>query len=58
MTLQSLSGGMFVGLVSEASEQSLRRPVAWLADALPPLGFVVAGMGMLAIGRSALERRS
>lgn len=49
-------GGMLLGLVSEAFEQSLRGPVPWLADTLPPLGFVLAGLGLLAIGRSALQR--
>jgi hypothetical protein len=32
--------------------------VPWLADTLPPLGFIVAGLGLLAIGYSALNRRS
>lgn len=49
-------GGMVVALVSELFEQSLQGPVPWLADTLPPLGFVVAGIGLLAIGRAALER--
>lgn len=47
-------GAMVIALVSESFEQSLRGSVPWLADALPPLGFVVAGVGLLAIGRSAL----
>ncbi|MDQ4051639.1 MAG: hypothetical protein M3237_02930 [Actinomycetota bacterium] len=50
-------GGMVIGLVSELFEQSLHGPVPWLADTLPPLGFVVAGLGLLAIGRAALDRR-
>lgn len=50
-------GGMVLAFVSEAFEQSLRGPVPWLADTLPPLGFVVAGLGLLAIGYSALNRR-
>lgn len=50
-------GGMVVALVSEAFEQSLRGPVPWLADTLPPLGFMAAGVGLLAIGYSALTRR-
>jgi hypothetical protein len=50
-------GGIVVAFVSEAFEQSLRGPVPWLADTLPPLGFVVAGLGLLAIGHSALNRR-
>lgn len=49
-------GGMVVALVSELVEQGLRGPVPWLADTLPPLGFVVAGLGLLAIGRAALDR--
>lgn len=51
-------GGMVLGFVSEAFEQTLRGPVPWLADTLPPLGFVVAGMGLLAIGRAALTLQS
>ncbi len=47
-------GAMVMALVSESFEQSLRGSVPWLADALPPLGFMVAGVGLLAIGRSAL----
>lgn len=50
-------GGMVVAFVSETFEQSLRGPVPWLADTLPPLGFVVAGLGLLAIGHSTLNRR-
>ena len=46
-------GGMTLGLVSESFEQSLRSPVPWLADLLPPLGFVVAGGGMVMLGWSA-----
>lgn len=48
-------GGIVLALVSEAFEQSLRGPVPWLADTLPPLGFVAAGLGLLAIGRSTLD---
>jgi hypothetical protein len=50
-------GGMIMAMVSELFEQSLQGPVPWLADMLPPLGFVIAGIGLLAIGRAALERR-
>jgi hypothetical protein len=50
-------GGMVVALVSELFEQSLQGPVPLLADTLPPLGFVIAGMGLLAIGRAALDLR-
>lgn len=46
-------GGLVVAFVSEGFEQTLRGPVPWLADMLPPLGFVVAGLGLLAIGASA-----
>lgn len=50
-------GGMVVALVSELFEQNIQGPVPWLADTLPPLGFIVAGIGLLAIGRAALDRR-
>jgi hypothetical protein len=50
-------GGMVVALVSELFEQNLHGPVPLLADVLPPLGFVVAGAGLLAIGRAALSIR-
>jgi hypothetical protein len=45
--------GMTLGLVSESFEQSLRGPVPWLADALPPIGFMIAGVGLVLLGRSA-----
>lgn len=47
-------GGLVLAAASEAFEQTLRGPVPLLADVLPPLGFVVAGLGLLAIGRAAL----
>lgn len=46
-------GGMTLGLVSESFEQSLDGTVPWLADVLPPLGFVAAGVGLVLLGRSA-----
>ena len=45
--------GTALGLVTESFEQSLRGPVPWLADLLPPLGFVTAGAGLLLLARSA-----
>ena len=45
--------GMVLGLVSESFEQSLRGPVPWLADLLPVVGFVVAGIGLVVLGLSA-----
>ena len=45
--------GMTLGLVSESFEQSLSGPVPWLADLLPPLGFMAAGAGLLLLGLSA-----
>ncbi len=53
-------GGMGTALASEAFEQSLRGPVPAVADALPVIGFVLAGCGLLMLGRSALllSRRS
>ncbi len=44
---------MTLGLVSESFEQSLDGTVPWLADVLPPLGFVLAGVGLVLLGRSA-----
>ncbi len=49
-------GSMVLAFLSETFEQSLRGPVPWLADTLPPLGFMVAELGLLAIGYSALNR--
>lgn len=46
-------GGMVLGLVSESFEQSLRGPVPWLADLLPVVGFVGAGVGLIGLGLSA-----
>lgn len=45
--------GMTLGLVSESFEQSLDGTVPWLADVLPPLGFIAAGVGLVVLGRSA-----
>jgi peptidoglycan/LPS O-acetylase OafA/YrhL len=46
-------GGMTVGLVSESVEQSLDGTVPWLADVLPVVGFIVAGLGLVRVGLSA-----
>ncbi|GAB3242789.1 hypothetical protein [Nocardioides dilutus] len=46
-------GGMVVGLVSESFEQSLDGTVPWLADVLPPAGFMAAGVGLVVLGMSA-----
>jgi hypothetical protein len=46
-------GGMTVGLVSESFEQSLDGTVPWLADVLPPLGYIAAGAGLVVLGLSA-----
>lgn len=48
-------GGMATALATEAFEQSLRGPVPVLADVLPVAGFVVAGLGLLMLGRAALS---
>lgn len=48
-------GGMVVFLGTEAFEQSLSGTVPWLADVLPPLGFMVAGAGLVMLGRAALR---
>jgi hypothetical protein len=45
--------GMTVGLVSETFEQSLSGAVPWLADVVPVVSFVAAGVGLLLLGRSA-----
>ena len=45
-------GGMVVALVSESVEQSLRGPIPTLADVRPPAGFVVAGVGLVVLGRA------
>ena len=45
--------GMTLGLVSESFEQSLDGTVPWLADVLPVLGFVGAGVGLVVLGLSA-----
>lgn len=45
--------GMTLGLVSESFEQSLTGTVPWLADVLPPMGFMTAGVGLVALGLSA-----
>lgn len=50
-------GGMVLAILTESFEQALRGPVPFLADVLPPLGFIVAGLGLLMIGRSALRLR-
>lgn len=47
-------GGMTLGLGSEAFEQALTGPVPTLADVLPVAGFMVAGLGLLLLGRAAL----
>ena len=44
---------MVLGLVSESFEQSLSGPVPWLADLLPVVGFIGAGVGLIVLGLSA-----
>jgi hypothetical protein len=46
-------GGMVLGLVSESFEQSLSGSVPWLADLLPVVGFIGAGVGLIVLGLSA-----
>lgn len=47
--------GMVGALMAESFEQSLDGPVPWLADLLPPLGFVLAGVGLLLLAQSAAQ---
>jgi hypothetical protein len=48
-------GGMAPALLTEAFEQSLTGTVPTAADVLPVLGFIVAGLGLLMLGRVALR---
>ena len=48
-------GGMALALLTEAFEQSLSGTVPTVADVLPVLGFMVAGGGLLLLGRAALR---
>jgi len=48
-------GGMTVALLTEAFEQSLNGTVPTIADVLPVVGFMVAGGGLLMLGRAALR---
>ncbi len=48
-------GGMAVALLAEAFEQSLSGGVPVVADVLPVVGFMVAGGGLLLLGRAALQ---
>jgi hypothetical protein len=48
-------GGMALALLTEAFEQSLSGKVPTVADVLPVVGFMVAGGGLLMLGRSALR---
>ena len=45
--------GLVLAIVSETFEQSLDGVVPTLADVLPPLGFIVGGIGLAMIGRAA-----
>jgi hypothetical protein len=46
-------GGTVVALLTESFEQSLSGPVPILVDLLPPASFIVAGVGLLLLGRTA-----
>lgn len=48
-------GGMSVALLAEAFEQSLSGTVPVVADVLPVVGFMVAGGGLLLLGRATLR---
>jgi len=50
-------GGMALALLTEAFEQSLTGTVPTAADVLPVVGFMVAGGGLLMLGRAALRLR-
>lgn len=45
-------GGVVVALVTEIAEQSLSGPVPRVMDVAPPLGFIVAGLGLVYLGRA------
>ncbi|MCW2921431.1 MAG: hypothetical protein JWL76_1305 [Thermoleophilia bacterium] len=45
--------GLVLAIVSETFEQSLSGVVPTIADVLPPLGFIVGGIGLAMIGRAA-----
>lgn len=47
--------GMALALAAEAFEQSLAGAVPTAADVLPVLGFIVAGGGLLLLGRASLS---
>ena len=47
--------GMALALLTEMFEQSLSGGVPTVADVLPVVGFMVAGAGLLVLGRSAMR---
>lgn len=46
-------GGVVFAMGTEVAEQSVFETVPWLMDVAPPLGFIVAGLGILYVGRAA-----
>ncbi len=48
-------GGMTLALLTEAFEQSLSGTVPRVADVLPVVGFMIAGGGLLMLGRACLR---
>ena len=46
-------GGIVFFVLTEAAEQSLSGTIPWAMDVAPPLGLVVAGLGLLHVGRAA-----
>ena len=46
---------MTLALLTETFEQSLSGTVPTVADVLPVVGFMIAGGGLLMLGRSALR---
>lgn len=51
-------GGVVFAMGTEIAEQFLSGTVPWVMDVAPPLGFVIAGLGLLSVGRAAWSREA